>query len=146
MDTPNNEFMSAALAVAKNGLLVQTGLHSTLHLVAAPFAPGPGLDPGTLTVPTYDGYAPVNVDTWGTEHILPNGNYVINSLATCVFAPTGTTTSNTIYGWYLLDTAGNCVSQGLLPNPVVMAGPGNVITIVPAVGFGPWAVTSTTIP
>ena len=146
MDTPGNSWLSAALAVLKANLLTAAGEHNTLHLVAQAFAPSPSLDPTTLTVPTYDGYAPLNIDTFSVEHLLPNGNYVINSLTAPAFVPTGSTTSNTIYGWFLLDTQMNVVSMGLLPAPKVMGTPADVLIIVPSVGMGLPQVTSTILP
>lgn len=146
MDTPGNSWLSAALAVLKAQLLTAAGLHNKLHLIAQAFAPSPSLDPAGLTQATYDGYAPLDIDSFSAEHIIANGNYIINSLTAPAFSPTGSTVSNTIYGWWLEDTQGNVVSMGLLPTPKVMAGAGDVLIIVPVVGMGLPAVTSTILP
>lgn len=146
MDTVTNTWLGKILMDIQTHLLTGTGLHNTLHLVAAPFAPSATLDPTTLPAPTYIGYAPVDVDTFGAMHLLPNGNYVINSTVAVSFAPINDTASSTIYGWYLLDIAGDPISMGLVQPPKVLGSATDVLTIVPAIGVAPAQTSSTIVP
>lgn len=73
----------------------------TIHLIAAPFTPTPNAVVADFTEADYTGYAAVNVTeagpvAWDDE--LLNG---VQSFGAAHFQPTGTTVTNTIYGYWV---------------------------------------------
>jgi hypothetical protein len=145
MDSPGSAFLAEELAALLAGIL-STPSFPLVHLAAASFAPGPGLDPSTLTEATYDGYAAKLLTGWGTPHLVASGNVVVDATPVLGWTPTGSLTPNTIYGWWVIDHAGNLVSSGLLPAPVLLHGTATTLSFVFGLGQGPWNYTTTVLP
>lgn len=147
MDVPGNAFLAeVAAAVIAGPLLVSEAVAPILHLASAIFTPGPTLTPASFTEATYEGYATVLMQAWPAPVLTPNGNVSVNASNIAVFQPTGTTTPNTIYGWWLQDHAGNVVCCNTFPTPIVMDSPANQIALVVGWAVGPWSYTYTLLP
>jgi hypothetical protein len=145
MDSPANAFLVEAF----DALLMvpfNPPNYPVMHLAAAAFAPGPALNPGTLTEATFDGYAAQPAAGFGTPHLVANGNVIMDFTPAYTWTPTGSTTANTIFGWWVMDHAGNLVSSGLLPTPVLLHGAGTTLSIVYGIGVAPWNYTSVVLP
>lgn len=110
-----------------------------VHLIAAPFTPGPMTDLADLTEATFTGSAAKAAGT-GTQQIgnapgtglrwvqmlEPAGGWTFK----CTAAPSS---PETVYGWVLTDGAGTTTwFSALLPDPVVIADVGDTVAI-------PWA-------
>jgi hypothetical protein len=107
-----------------------------VHLIAEQFNPNINLDPTTLTEATFDGYAAATCDVWGTNHSDPTQQAVFTS-GVLSWTPTGNTTANTIYGYYLVTGVGDVVQMGLLPAPVFLQGVGTTLAITITVPIAP---------
>jgi hypothetical protein len=142
-------YMLEVLNAALTYVLTHTTapLDTTCHLAVAPFAPKPTMKQTDFTEATFDGYAPVQVTSWGTAHVDQYGQYLISGTTPpSWFTPTGTTTPNTIVGYYLLDPGGNIVSAETLPNPVTLNGPHTTLQISPGIAIAPFRYTCTVAP
>jgi len=111
-----------------------TAMH--LHLAAAPFTPSLDLVLGSLTEATFTGGADKNAGT-GAQTVLfdvSTGFEMIQILEPvggwtwlCTVTPGA---PETIYGWYLTDTADAVLlGSGLLPDPVTIEAAGQGLTI-----------------
>jgi len=106
----------------------------TVHLYQNNVIPGPGDTLATYTEATFDGYAAVNVTTLGLPFTNVNGQ-AEQDWNGSNFAMTGSTTPNTIYGYYVTLTPGGG-SPALLwaerfSAPISMSGPTNTINVYP---------------
>lgn len=144
MDTPNNAFVGNMLAAARDTLLATGGSPKpTVHLVKAPFTPTPNLDFSTLTPADFDGYTPKDVTGWNIVHVQPNGQFLSLSSNVIEWVPTGSTTSNTIFGWYMKDINGVGVVCGLFNPQPVLLGNATTLAFVVGVGCAAWSYTTT---
>lgn len=90
-----------------------------------------GLIMSQLTEPTYGGYARQLV-TWGDEGIDKNNRpEVMGNLSQ--FLPTDSTASSNILGAFIADAvnAGNLIAAGLLPTPVTLGTPTDLLGVIP---------------
>jgi hypothetical protein len=136
-------------AIAANyiaDLLGATPAAPLVKLVAAPFTPSPTLDPTTLTYATFDGYANKSVTSWGTVHIDGSNQATWISTSALDWTPTGSTTTNTIYGYVLLDSNGVLVQSETFATPVLMHGVLTTLQLVIQLAIGPWQATAVLLP
>lgn len=108
-------FDPAALWLGVASVIVNNGLNTVLA----------DITPGIGTLATRKAIA-----TWGPTYLTKNGLASADAPA-LTFTPTTSADADTIVGWYLADalTAGNLVGFGLLPLPVTLNGPENILTI-----------------
>ena len=144
----NNAAMEAILAGYVTGKLdVQGTDHTKLHLVKAPFTPTVDMDPASLTEADYAGYAALNLDTWQAPSYAGNGVWETMPGTLPSFVGNNAATTNTIYGWFLVDSAGDCVAIGTF-NPGVpnLGDPAYRLTFVPVVQMTPNGWTANPVP
>lgn len=118
----------------------------TVHLAKAPFTPSPGLDPATLTEADFHTYAAKTISAWGTVHADANGQQVFINTTPLDWTPTDSVAPNTIYGYWLLDSAGKLVQAETFTTPVPMNGPTNTLQLVIELGINPWRTTAVLLP
>ncbi len=145
MDSPGNAFLAEAAAALQAGILTMTAF-AKIHLLQAPFTPGPNVTLASSTEATFDGYAAVSFTGYETPHIQPNGNWSFNAAPAATWTPTGSMTPNTIGGWMVVDHAGNMVSCGAINPPVAITGPTTPFSMVWGMALAPWSFTSTILP
>jgi phage-related tail fiber protein len=107
-----------------------------LHLLSAPFTPGPGTDLGSLTEATFDGYAAKTAGT-GTQQAFRDP--ITGQLTVQMLEPAGgwhfqcngaTALPQTIYGYCLTNGAGSVTyGSALLPTPIVITASGDAVDI-----------------
>lgn len=142
----SNQWLSDVLTQIKVNLLGSTPAAPTVHLVSAPFTPTPLSDYTTFTEATFDGYAAKTVTSWGTEHLDPLGQYIMTNANVLAWTPTGNTTSNTIYGYYLLASNGDQVQAEVFAAPVLLHGVGTTLDLVIVIGEAPSKTTCVVLP
>lgn len=145
MDVPGSATLLKQLATMIAGPWA-TATPPVVHLAAANFAPTPNLNPATLTEATFDGYAASPLGSFSTPHLLSNGTAVADNASALIWTPTGSTTPNTIYGYWMVDHAGVLIQSGLFPTPVLLDGPSTTLQIIVQGGAGPWITTVTVAP
>lgn len=144
--TPAN---AEALALAATWIGAELGAVPAppkVHLASAPFSPSPTLDPTTLTEATFDGYAAKTVTAWGTVHLDSSNQATFISASALDWTPTGSTTPNTIYGYWLIDSGGKLVQSETFPTPILLSGTGTTLQIVLQLAVRPWDVAVTVLP
>jgi len=93
--------------------------------------PGPDTVLADLTVATFDGYADSPAVVWGGGDTDVEDRAVLIA-PSITFSPTGAVIGNTIHWWAFFSLAPDTlVCAERLPNPVVLAGPGDALVIVP---------------
>jgi len=121
---------------------VATGLldDATLHLFTAG-TPSPDAVEASFTEADYTGYAAQTIaDTaWGTP-FLAGGTIPTIKGPLSEFRPTGTTVTNVVTGWYLLNAAADTViASGLFAAPVSLLSPSTALFMVPEFQLDPSA-------
>jgi len=125
---------SGAAVLLEKGL---DGLTATvdLHLYQNDMAPSPSSVLGDFTEADYDGYAEETI-TPGTWAVFLQG--ISQAVAVgpgIVFSPTGATTPNVVYGYYVTDnTNTRLLWAERFAEPKVMNGVTTGFTLVPAIG------------
>jgi len=106
-----------------------------VNLYQNDYAPDPTTVLADLDVATYDGYAAETV-TPATWPVFFQGNSQAVAVGPgIVFTPTGSTTPNVIYGYYLTDTGGTrLIWAERFPEAKVMNGVTTGFTLIPAIG------------
>ncbi len=145
-DQPTTAYLFDALAALMTSVFGSTPTTVKLKLAKAPFVPGPTLDPATITEADYTGYAAQVVSSFGAAHADGTGQVIFDTFPPLAFTPTGTTTANTIYGYYLEDTQGNIAVAGLFPNPVVLNGPLTTLAFALSIPMAPGKPVMTLLP
>jgi hypothetical protein len=111
----------------------------TLHLAQEALSITPATLTTDFTEATYDGYAAAAVADTGLIYLDAQGN-VVWQPASVAFQPTGSTTPNTIYGWWLQGTVGGVgvkfVAGQMFDAPVAMAGTLDALFIDPQIPLG----------
>lgn len=71
------------------------------------------------------------ITTWGPSYLSKNNLETVDS-GIHTFTPTTVADAAVIVGWYLIDasTGGDLLAYAFLPNPVTLAGPQNILSIV----------------
>jgi hypothetical protein len=108
------------------------------HLYQNNLVPGPGTTVGDFVEANYDSYAKAVKTGWFGPLTDPVSlDYYVIPDSPLLFQDGGSTTPNTIYGWYLLDdVAGNLIACGRFDTPVVMDALGKTITLSPLIYCG----------
>lgn len=107
-----------------------------LHLYANQVTLTPLTTLSSLTEASFQGYAAVTTVTWNAPYTDIAGNAVI-SAGLSQFECTGTTTPNTIYGWYLTDaTNATLLAAAALPTPVSITQVGDAVLVAPTCSQG----------
>jgi len=101
---------------------------STLHLFKAITAPlSQSTVVGDFTEADYDGYVEKTLTTWNLPYIDPVGGATIQGgTQQFDFVFSGGITNN-IFGFYLLDAAGDLILAGTFDSPIPMAADGDSI-------------------
>jgi hypothetical protein len=136
------DVLAAAIA---NVLNTSVPAHTTIKLAQAPFAPAPTSDPTTFTEATFDGYASKTISAWEAPY-LSAGAAKTNGTAVESWIPTGTTTPNTIAGYWLVAGNGDYLGGEVFATPINVVGPTTPVNLVPAYTVMPPVFTATVIP
>jgi hypothetical protein len=119
-------------AVGSTGLLLD---NTTLRLFKADLTLGPNTTLAELTEADYTGYAAKNPILMGTPFDDANGN-ALQYQASAIFQPTGTTVSNTVFGWFIVGGDGTmsggtgyllCAKK--FDNPISLASPLDAVVV-----------------
>lgn len=92
--------------------------HVVCKLAKTPFNPSRTSDPATFTEADFDGYAAQNVAAFSGTYLNKNGDAQTIGTTLLSFTPTGSTTPNTIGGYWLV-TSGGVYLGGEVFNPTV---------------------------
>jgi hypothetical protein len=112
------------LDAVKGAVLDAAGpIHSTVKLAQGAFAPVPTSDPTTFTEATFDGYAAKTITAWTSAYLVPGPSSEILSAAVLSWSPTGTTTPNTITGYWIVGGNGHYLGGESFAQPVILNGP-----------------------
>jgi hypothetical protein len=107
-----------------------------LHLYSNNIAPTPGMVIGALTECTFLGSVAQSV-VWGTPHIDPQGNAVMDAGSLTFVAGSPIGASETVYGAYITDTAGAVLLAACkFDAPISMNAPGQGLVVVIEYGQG----------
>jgi len=145
MFVPSNKGLEAWLTSLITTFFPSSGTTAKIHLAAASFIATPTLDPSTLTEATFDGYTAKAITAVSTPGPITPGN-IVAIIPAVSFTPTGTTTPNTIYGYWVVDGSGNYVGAEVFPAPVGLTGPTTTLAFIPAAGLGSFQYTSPVTP
>jgi hypothetical protein len=94
-----------------------------IHLYANQLIPSQGTLLTMFVEATFTGYVAQSVGAWGAAYIGPDGNAHVTAPG-LQFQATDDVTPNTIYGWYMTNTAGTELvgaANFLTPIPIVAA-------------------------
>lgn len=103
------------------------------HLFQSPMVPSPALTLADFTAieADFDGYAASAALTWGAVGTDPADRAWVTAQEV-EWVPTGTTTPNTIYGYYVTNAAGTALLfWDNFPDPIPVTGPPSVVHAVP---------------
>lgn len=121
------------LEAVKDNVLDATGpVHATVKLAIAPFSPTPTSDPASFTEATFDGYASKTVAAWTPAAVQPGPLAEILSQSVLTWTPTGSTTPNTIAGYWIVGGNGDYLGGESFGTPVVLNGPTTSLNMVTA--------------
>lgn len=103
------------------------------------FTPLPTSVPADFTAATYDGYASLSTTILGTAIDDDNSNARLEYDAN-LFQPTGSGTSNVIYGWYIVGGVGTTfdgkvIAAKRFPAPITLATPDDGVVVQPTVAI-----------
>ena len=128
----STKYLLDALAAIKSQVLdTAVPAHCHIHLAKPPFTPNPTSDPASFTEADYTGYAAVTITAWDNPALTPADLAEIVGTTVAQFRPTGTTVTNSIAGFWVLDAAGDFVFAQVFSTPVALTGPNTVLSIVP---------------
>jgi hypothetical protein len=89
-----------------------------------------------FTVATYDGYSSQVIDPWDSPILNVNG-FAETVGPQLEFRPNGSTTPNVIYGYYVLNAAGNALLYAeRFENPITLNGALTALYLTPVFTFG----------
>lgn len=121
------------LEAVKGSVLDATGpVHASVKLAVAPFSPTPTSDPASFTEATFDGYAAKTVPAWTAAALQPGPLAEILSSALLSWTPTGSTTPNTIVGYWIVGGNGDYLGGEAFAAPVILNGPTTSLNMVAA--------------
>lgn len=131
--------MADVVIVPNTGLLVTAGEAKAIledgkiDLLKNNFDPTVGYVFDAANVADYTGYAQADVETWGDTYTDPAGGYSFQTYKE--FSPTGTTVTNTIYGYVVRDV--NLVVRQVckFENPVPMINALSLCAIIARFNF-----------
>lgn len=133
MSQLSNQSLVALVESAKAAAGV--GDTAKVHLCKDNFIPNPMTTAADMVTheADYDGYAPSAVIVWGEAYIKPDGSCAMPG-SSQQFIPAGSTTSNTIYSYWLetgVSPTNKLVSFKVLDQPVTLSTPYDSVVIVP---------------
>jgi hypothetical protein len=132
----NNVIPQADLVALLDLVLANYPATSKVHLYQNNMQPGPQNVISDFTEATYDDYTAIALGTFTTPFIGPDGNAI--SVAPGIsFVDGGTTTSNTIYGFFLTNSAGSTLLlSGKFDQAILMNNTGIGFVFVPTLELG----------
>lgn len=131
-----------SLAAIIDTLIGVTGAFPVCNLFMNNYTPTPTTQLSDLTVATYTGYAPVTLTAWQSPSWQSQG-VAITYANQCVFTPTASTVTNTIYGYYLTtDSGAILLGAERFAVPVNLTDTTTSLTVVPTWGISDGGVTS----
>lgn len=123
------------------------GTGIVVHLAKAPLSPNPGSDPATFTEADYDGYAAQTIApplgaafAKGTD----GAQQYLNSIMSWI--PSGTTTVNTIYGYWLVSRAGDYIGAEAFAAPQGPLAPTRPLHFAMCLAIGQPVMTAIVLP
>lgn len=132
MFVSSNLSLEDILAATIASVLDATGpVHASVKLAQGPFAPLPDSDPTTFTEATFDGYAAKDVTAWASPYLVATGAAETISSTVLHWAPTGTTTPNTLTGYWIVGGNGDYLGGEAFPVPIPMTGPTSALNLIP---------------
>lgn len=132
MFVTSNVALVDQLAATVATVLDHTGpVHASVKLATGAFSPTPTSDPATFTEATFDGYAAKSVASWVSPYLLPGPLAETISAAVLSWSPTGTTTPNTITGYWIVGGNGDYLGGEAFNQPVLLNGPTTALNLVP---------------
>lgn len=117
-------------AIATGGTLAG----AKINLYKNDYTPTPGAVEDDFEVADFTGYDPDTPAMWSAPFIDPALGPVVWTQLIQFQPDTNATVSNTIYGWYLLDAAGNVIGSERLETPRLLATNDNALRV--SIGFG----------
>lgn len=136
------DVLNAAIAAVLN---TSVPAHTMIKLAVAPFNPTPTSDPATFVEATFDGYAAKTISAWEAAYL--NGNAAVSNGTTVEsWVPTGTTTPNTVAGYWLVGGNGSYLGGEAFASPIAVTGPTTPVNIVPRYAVIPPVFSATLIP
>lgn len=139
----SNVALTDVLAAIIGNVLNATGpVNTHVKLAVLPFNPTPTSDPTTFTEATFDGYAAKAITSWSTPYFDALGNAKTLSGVLASWTPTGSTTANTIGGYWLVAGDGTYLGGEVFNTPVPMHGTGTTLAIVPEFGYTPAQISA----
>lgn len=137
MWTPTRELLDRLLERAIGNSSVTTLGNASIGLVRDPVSPSVNTVLDDLVEANYDGYERQAAGLTGTAHIGP-GDLSFVQGGTLIFAPDDTTTVNTIYGQFLVDSTGNALlAVEAFDSGINLPSPSYELTIVERFGLTP---------
>lgn len=79
----------------------------------------------------FTGYASVNVDTWSSPYLTPEGTWEISTPALIVFNQTDTIVTNTIYGYWMENSDGGLLMAERFATPIEMDAALKALQVLP---------------
>ncbi len=131
--------LSFVFAALKNILTAMIGIGGefetvTVHLYKNDYTPSIGTVIGDLIEADFDGYAASSAVTWGAVVQSSDGTpLVIGDTKTAV--ATGSTTPNTVYGYYYTDSGGNLKGAAKFDEPVQIVDVDDFVSVVPVLNL-----------
>ena len=115
------------------GLIINGGMPAswTYRLYQNMYTPTTSDTSSNYTEATFDGYAAKTGVTWNA--VGNNNPGAVITANAWTYTQTGTTITNTIYGWYATDGSGNFQWAELFSSPVSMNAVNNTITVQPEI-------------
>lgn len=104
----------------------------TLRLYVNAVDPAPDSDASDFTEASFPGYAPLTLTTW-EDATLASPGLAETEADNAVFAPTGTGSPQTVFGWFMTDEDGNFVAGERFSDPggVLLDGPPDAFVVSP---------------
>jgi Trk-type K+ transport system membrane component len=141
------QFLINAINAIEANVLTQSANHAKVHLAVAPFTPTTTSVPGDFTEATFTGYTAVTITGYGTAHIDPNLQGLVNITTPVLeWTPTGTTVQNDIVGYYITDGGGNLVAAEAFGTSYPMHSAANTLQFTAGVAAASYKFTTQVAP
>jgi len=138
----NQTGANSLLAVLQTAIKAGGALGATkIGLFKADVTPTPLTPLTALTECDFDGYAQKTL-TWLIGPYLNPGNQSEIQNASVNWTPTGSTTPNTVYGYFVIDAAGNLLWSERFTTPRVLNGGATTLTLLPTLVLVPGGLSA----
>jgi hypothetical protein len=128
------------LDAIKSAVLDATGpVHATVKLAKGTFVPTPTVDPTTFTEADFDGYSSKTIAAYTSAAIIAGPKAEILASSLLSWTPTGTTTPNTVTGYWIVGGNGDYLGGEAFATGIVLNGPTTTLNLVPV-----WQVSPAT--